>query len=61
MNKQILFVITAVLLSAAFATVALYTVNAAKAQPPSTPPPATRSRGGNATNTTGAAGANMSK
>lgn len=64
MNKQILFVITAVLLSAAFATVALYTANAAKAQPdylPSTPPPETPSRGGNATDTTGAAGANMSK
>jgi hypothetical protein len=45
MNKQISFVITAVVLLAAFATVALYTLNAAKAQTPSTPP----SAGGNAT------------
>jgi|1185.fasta_scaffold172646_2 hypothetical protein len=61
MNKQILFVITAVLLSAAFARVALHAVNAAKAQLPSTPPLPTPSPGGNATNMTYAAGANMSK
>ena len=61
------FVITAAVLLAAFATVALYTVNGAKAQPavpPSPPPP---SAGGNATkvanmtNATTAAGANMTK
>ena len=67
MNKQISFVITAVVLLAAFATVALYTVTGAKAQTPSTPPPATPSAGGNATkvanmtNATSTAGANMTK
>jgi hypothetical protein len=66
MNKQISFVITAVVLLTSFATVALYTVNAAKAQP-AVPPHVTPSIGGNATkvanmtNATSAAGANMTK
>ena len=54
MQKQLAFVITAAVLLAAFASVALYTVHIANAQ-------SNMTSAGGAKNMTGAAGANMTK
>jgi len=56
MNKQTSFLITAAILVAAVATVALYTVNAAIAQPTNM-----TAGGGNMSKTNMTAGGNMSK